>query len=146
MAKRLYTLSLKIDAKIIALMKLKVVCLKFKQTSQVVSETFGHLLTIKQVTCIEFKLKSKRQMDASGKRLFSKALPLGRTVIALSDLGLRSGENDCVEKMISIHKYPEKENTGGSSGQGYANIRSTLPARIESCIFSCYCCHRNREI
>ena len=95
----------------------------------------------RQVSYFEFRLKSGK-VDVSGKRLIGKPTTILRTIVALSDLieTISKDSGASIEKIVALHEYT-KIKSGVCSGQGYANICTTVRKKMDSCVLNACCWH-----
>ena len=98
-----------------------------------------HVSVSPQVSYFEFRLKSGK-IDVSGKRLIGKPTIILRTIVALSDLiePISKDSGASIEKIVALHEYT-KIKSGVCSGQGYANICTTVRKKMDSCVLNACC-------
>ena len=94
----------------------------------------------RQVSYFEFRLKSGK-VDVSGKRLIGRPTTISRTIVALSDLiePIRNDSGTSFEKIVTLHEYTKIKKSGVCSGQGYANICTTVRKKVDSCVLNACC-------
>ena len=94
----------------------------------------------RQVSYFEFRLKSGK-VDVSGKRLIGRPTTISRTIVALSDLiePIRNDSGTSIEKIVTLHEYTKIKKGGVCSGQGYANICTTVRKKMDSCVLNACC-------
>ena len=103
-----------------------------------------HVSVSPQVSYFEFRLKSGK-VDVSGKRLIGKPTTILRTIVALSDMiePIRKDSDTSIEKIVALHEYTKIKKSGVCSGQGYANICTTVRKKMDSCMLNACCWHKS---
>ena len=82
----------------------------------------------------------------SGQRVIGKPTTILGTIVALSDLIDPTSKDNgtSIEKIVALHKYTKTKKSGVCSGQGYANICTTVRKKMDSCVLNACCWHNSR--